>query len=396
MRILVLHQVPFRKIGYDALLDHDAHEVTYLGTEASLAQVPADLRHTALAVADPAAAADEWAFAEEVATVLPAQGPAAVDAVVSLSEFGHYAGAVARRHYGLPAHTDQQIARVRDKVEMKRAVQAAGLAIPRFSDGAALHPPAWTGPTIVKPRDGAGSTGVRSFATVAEALAARGAEDELEEYVDAPVLHVDGFVEDGRLRAATVAECLGSPLEYAQGRVIASVQARRAGGRRVHRGLARRAGGHPGRGARRGLPAWARRLRLPGGGTAGRRRRRADRPPSPHRGGPRRARACAPRPACPTTARGPRADGTTASCSVPPRSPARPGATSPRCSPPTPMPCSPTTPTACARRPTRSGRCRSSPSSAPTAPPTCGPWPGGTSRRSTGSSTRACPRRPDP
>ena len=44
--ILVLHRVPWPFIGYDAVIDHARRDVTYVGTAAQLANVPAALRCT--------------------------------------------------------------------------------------------------------------------------------------------------------------------------------------------------------------------------------------------------------------------------------------------------------------------------------------------------------------
>lgn len=228
MKILVIHQVPYRKVGYGAVIDHGLHDVTYLGVRRSLDQIPSGLRHDELVLTLPEGAAldDDHVVAEAVDELLAAaiaRGWSA-DAVVSLSEFGHFAAARARRRLGLPAHDDAALTLVRDKVAMKRAVAAAGLAVPGFLDDGTVVGQAWSGPTILKPRSGAGSAGVRELPTFEAARLACGPGEQIEQVVRGPVLHVDGFVRDGRLDLPTVAECLGSPLDYARGRVIASVQ----------------------------------------------------------------------------------------------------------------------------------------------------------------------------
>jgi hypothetical protein len=227
--VLVIHQVPFRKVAYDDVIDHEAHDVTYVGLPKALGKIPAHLRHRALPTAEGPVEDDRW-FASAVRDALVSDGPERVDAVVSLSEFGHYAGAAARQHYGLPYRGTAEIERVRDKVVMKRAVAAAGIAVPAFiSDPSAWTMAGWRGRTVAKPPTGASSAGVRVFPTLAEAVSALGDEGdrfEYEEYVDGSVLHVDGFVAAGRLTDAVPAICLGTPLEYAGGAVIGSVQIR--------------------------------------------------------------------------------------------------------------------------------------------------------------------------
>jgi biotin carboxylase len=229
MKILIIHQVPYRKLDYPAAIDHDAHQVTYLGQPASLDQIPAQLRHERVVV-DGDDLDDDRRFGEAALNALNAAGLAEVDSVVSMSEFGLYAGAWARGRFGLPHRSDASIDRVRDKVAMKRRLSVAGIAVPRFvADAEAARAAAWTGPTIAKPRRGAGSSGVLRFDSLAQALAATVAEPEpepyeYEEFVTGDVLHVDGYVQDGGLRGAIAAECVGTPLEYAGGAVIGSVQ----------------------------------------------------------------------------------------------------------------------------------------------------------------------------
>jgi biotin carboxylase len=227
--ILIVHQVPYRKVGYERVIDHEAHDVTYVGQPRALEQIPAHVRHRALPTPSGPNDDDRW-FATAVRDTLAQNGPDTVDAVVSLAEFGHFAGAAARRRYGLPYRSEAEIERVRDKVVMKRVLAAAGIAVPAFISGpSAWQAATWGGKTVAKPRAGASSIGVRVFPTLAEAVSALGAEGdrfEYEEYIDGSVLHVDGFVVAGRLTDAVPSVCLGTPLEYAHGMVIASVQIR--------------------------------------------------------------------------------------------------------------------------------------------------------------------------
>ena len=227
MRILILHQVPFRKVYYDRVIDHHAHEVIYLGRDQALANIPDELpcRRVSLGsyVGLPEA---DTSFVDGVRNACKQLDP--VDAVVSLSEFGLFAGACARRQFGLPAEDDEQLELVRDKVAMKRRLREVGIRVPRFgTDPAELAEQGWTGPTVLKPRDGASSNNVAVYDTLAQAAAAfdrTGGGYELEEYVAGEVLHIDGSVVDGRLDHPVVSVCVGTPLDFARGRTIASHQ----------------------------------------------------------------------------------------------------------------------------------------------------------------------------
>jgi glutathione synthase/RimK-type ligase-like ATP-grasp enzyme len=59
----------------------------------------------------------------------------------------------------------------RDKVQMKDAILQAGIRAPRYCKVERdLRGFPWSGKTILKPRDGAGSQGIRLFSSGQEAL----------------------------------------------------------------------------------------------------------------------------------------------------------------------------------------------------------------------------------
>ena len=227
MRILIVHQVPFRKVHYDRVIDHAAHEVVYLGRTEALLNVPEELRCERVSLGSYVGLPEaDTSFADCVAVACKQLDP--VDAVVSLSEFGLLAGARARRQFGLPAADDEQVELVRDKVAMKLRLREVGLRVPRFGTGRAeLAAQGWVGPTVLKPRDGASSNNVSvhpSLEAAAAALARTDGGYELEEFVAGDVLHIDGSVTDGVLDHPVLSVCVGTPLDFARGRPIASHQ----------------------------------------------------------------------------------------------------------------------------------------------------------------------------
>ncbi|PTT62659.1 ATP-grasp domain-containing protein, partial [Pseudomonas sp. HMWF007] len=44
MKILILHRVPYPRIEYHRGINHDLHDVTYLGKQAAIDTLPSDLR----------------------------------------------------------------------------------------------------------------------------------------------------------------------------------------------------------------------------------------------------------------------------------------------------------------------------------------------------------------
>jgi biotin carboxylase len=167
------------------------------------------------------------------------------DRVIALSEYDLLAAGRVREALGLPGPHEADVLPTRDKVAMKAAVARAGLRVPRFlsltaalAERAAAAQPTggeaaapWAGRTVLKPRAGASSEGVQTFATVADALefssrepGLTAADYEIEEFVDGPILHIDGLVADGEEVAIVASRYVGTCLGYAQGQPLGSVQ----------------------------------------------------------------------------------------------------------------------------------------------------------------------------
>lgn len=236
MKILVIHQVPYRKISYHRGIDHELHDVTYIGRPASLREIPGDLRCTRIPLGE-----GEELVAGVTARVHPRDG---YEKVLSLSEFGILEAVGIRRHLGLPGPSAARIELVRDKVRMKEALAGSGIRHPRFvSAPPACGPLPWSGRTVLKPRAGASSEGVMVLDTAREALAAyRKLADresyQLEEHIEGDILHIDGLMQDGRFLELAAGRYVNKPVEYADGLPLGSHQIPLT---EAHRDLAREA-----------------------------------------------------------------------------------------------------------------------------------------------------------
>ncbi|MEV5242179.1 hypothetical protein AB0K89_24205 [Streptomyces cinnamoneus] len=229
MKILVIHQVPYRKMSYHLGLDHDLHDVTYIGYPQRMADLPAGLRCRRI----------ELTEGEDLVEGVTARTRAddGYEKVLSLSEFGILEAWHVRRHLGLDGPSLEQIERVRDKVSMKRALADSGIRYPRFEEAPApCDALPWTGRTVIKPRQGASSEGVTVHDTAREALTAywkleNRFDVQLEEYVDGDILHLDGLVSDGAVVDMVVSKYVNKPVEYLAGAPLGSHQIPDPGGR---------------------------------------------------------------------------------------------------------------------------------------------------------------------
>ncbi|HEU0199829.1 MAG TPA: hypothetical protein VFR86_05290 [Burkholderiaceae bacterium] len=229
MRILILHQNRYYKVKYNAAIDHSVHEVHYAGTAEYLDQIPAGLpcRTLLLDSARP--------IKEQLQAWIKAHGP--FDRILTRQENLLMVAAELREEFDIPGMRPDEMILFRDKVKMKDAILRAGIRAPHYCkvehDLRALP---WSGKTILKPRDGAGSQGVRLFATAAEAIAhvretfasepahIYFSNYELEEFLEGPIWHVDGYLFDGKPVEMQTSKYVGTCLDYNSGSSLGSIQ----------------------------------------------------------------------------------------------------------------------------------------------------------------------------
>lgn len=221
MRILILHRISNDLVRYQDGISA-AHDVTWVGVPDRMAALPAELPGTRIV---------RPGTGDTAAEVLAAvAGLAAFDLVVALSEYDLLAAAQVREALGVGGDRVADVLPVRDKTVMKAAVAAAGLRVPRFAalPAARFAGVPWTGPTVVKPVDGASSQDVFRYPDAESALAApvpgEPVRFEVEEFVDGPILHVDGLMAGGEPVAIQASRYLGTCLAYAEGDPLGSVQ----------------------------------------------------------------------------------------------------------------------------------------------------------------------------
>lgn len=222
MKILVIHQVPDAKIDYRNSLDHQSHEVTYIGFPRRMADLPEDLRCVRVELED-----GQDLVEGITSRVSRADG---FEKVLSLSEFGQLEAWHVRNHLGLHGTSLPRLERIRDKVSMKGALAESGLRYPRFvAAPMSCRPLPWRGKTVLKPRRGASSEDVHVYETAMDALGAYWKLDkrhdyQLEEYVEGEILHADGLVSGGALVDLVVSRYVNKPIDFVGGRPLGSHQ----------------------------------------------------------------------------------------------------------------------------------------------------------------------------
>lgn len=195
---------------YDKALALDV-ELVVLGSASTLAELPADsrVRGVEADIMDaPACAA--------LGRTLHAGSP--MSAVVSFTEWGLESASVVAEALGVAANPLRPVRSTRDKLLMRRILEAAGMGTVRYRccrtlRDAAAFLAATNGPVILKPAHGAGSHGV-SFVADGSALpdawrwTTEGTDDLVlaEEYLDGPEYSVEAVTFDGRHHVVAVTE----------------------------------------------------------------------------------------------------------------------------------------------------------------------------------------------
>ena len=222
MNILILHRVPYGRIQYERGIDHRAHQVTYFGKQEAMATLPTDLPCTRVVRAGAASAFDE-------ACAWLAQAPQKFDRIISMSEYELLDAARLREHCRVSGANLRQTSLVRNKVLMKNAVAAAGLRTPQYLSAEAFlsqpHAARWVGKTVLKPHSGASSVDVEVFGSPSQAFDAikrrSGGADaivledfQVEAFIEGPVRHYDGLIQNGQILAMTSSEYINTCLAY--------------------------------------------------------------------------------------------------------------------------------------------------------------------------------------
>lgn len=226
MRILVLHESNFERIGYDRAFDHGEHDVVYAGLADRLAGIPDRLRCGKLELTP------DRPVADQLRPWLRASPP--VDRIFARRELLILPAAELREEFGIPGMRPAVARCFRDKVVMKEILAGAGIRVPRWfpvADSPERVP--WSGRVVLKPRDANASRGIvvcEDYDCARKLIAERSREPdfveryEIEEYLDGPVYAIDGFLFQGEPVAVQATRYVGTCLNYEDGHPSGTVQ----------------------------------------------------------------------------------------------------------------------------------------------------------------------------
>lgn len=215
--VLVVPSSTYRAADFLEAARRQGAEVVVAGEEAHVLAAPAGGRSLVVDLDDPAAAA-------EAIVAHDARWP--VDAVVAVDERGTVVAAEASRRLGLRHNPPEAVAASRDKLAMRRCLQAAEVPQPAFAElpagagesAASALAGSLGFPCVVKPTTLSASQGVLrvddpaqlapTIARVRRIASGAGVSEAapllLERFVPGPEVAVEGLLRDGRLSVLAV------------------------------------------------------------------------------------------------------------------------------------------------------------------------------------------------
>jgi len=227
-RIVILNRWADDFAAYHRYIDHRAHDVAYVCTPEGTAALSAPRIVHAECLPDFNSDAVLYAAVQQCAHRL-----GGIDRLWTLSEFDLVAAAQLRDVFDIAGDRPEAVRRFRDKTVMKRAIMAAGLKAPQFVelnqvqsyDARELAELQF--PLIIKPRAGAASDGVMRIDTrsgLAEIWPSLARDEyECEEFIEAPIYHVDGLVSNGVFVIVRGSRYVNTCLDFANGKPLGSV-----------------------------------------------------------------------------------------------------------------------------------------------------------------------------
>ena len=236
MNILIMHRIQYHKISYHLAIDHERHNVIYIGLEKHIAALPEHLHCTTITRPGLGGVADE------VLEALRSQ-KLSIDRLICCSEFEMLDAAKVRESLGIAGTSVNDILKLRDKLRVRQLLAHAEVRIPRamtLTDFKRTMHIDWDGKTIIKPLSNTASIDIKIFddpEVLREALRLRKTGIErlnlpepaidqfaVEEYIPGEVLHYDGLIQKGKIMTMLAGAYIGDCISYAEGQPLGSVQ----------------------------------------------------------------------------------------------------------------------------------------------------------------------------
>ncbi|CAH0418051.1 ATP-grasp domain-containing protein [Periweissella ghanensis] len=159
----------------------------------------------------------EWNYPNLLHAVTTINEPTPINHLIHYDEHDVEVAAQLREVFNIPGQRLAEATLYRNKFLMKQYVAQHGIAVPKYQEVLSLDDVAtwqanFNGTSILKPIDGAGAKGITVLTPtteLAEITLEAGGRYIIEEYIDWPLYHVDGFVQGKQLAYVNTSKYLG-------------------------------------------------------------------------------------------------------------------------------------------------------------------------------------------
>lgn len=222
----------FHLVCYEAFLDHEAHDVSYIVNRRGRSAIMAPPGSHSVYELD--RLDDIAAYRPILSRIASEHGP--IDRLIVFSESLQDLGAQLREEFRIPGKWTAENRLGRDKLLMKAKVSAAGLRTPRYTaitagqvDDAFAFAASAGYPLILKPTNGQSSQGVRRIEDAPQLRASVSALPahetwDLEEFIDGTLLHIDGLIDpSGNVTLVVPSRYLNTCLDFTFGAPLGAI-----------------------------------------------------------------------------------------------------------------------------------------------------------------------------
>ncbi|MCM0599282.1 ATP-grasp domain-containing protein [Periweissella fabalis] len=159
----------------------------------------------------------EWNYPNLLHAVTTINETTPINHLIHYDEHDVEVAAQLREVFNVPGQRLAEATLYRNKFLMKQYVAQRGIAVPKYQevlsiDDVARWQASFNGTSILKPIDGAGAKGITVLTPttdLAEIILEAGARYIIEEYIDWPLYHVDGFMQGNQLAYLNTSKYLG-------------------------------------------------------------------------------------------------------------------------------------------------------------------------------------------
>ncbi len=220
-KIVILNRVDPERIRYDQVIDHDIHEVTYIG---QFLDGPMHARAKIIAAKLSDLHPDSLPSPVEEAC-------ASCDCLIARGERDLILAAQIRERFNIAGDTVAKVLPIRDKLTMRMSVCGSTIRQPAFWSLAKYKRMSGQIPLdqklVLKPRLDAASNGIWIGSRKeldARVQPLREADWLVEEYIPGDILHLDGLLQGGELDILQTSKYVNTCFSYAAGSALGSTQ----------------------------------------------------------------------------------------------------------------------------------------------------------------------------